>query len=147
MLLSIDQELDQNLLKEKGYLCITVGYHLPFRYNELVHLPYIAVASNTRESKGLEGEQLLLITETNTIVGLYPYSMFTNPMFLLLTVSIVNTFSCKYNSISSHIVVCFLLLLHAFTNQNATITYIYCLWFKKKPLWNSRTKGLSVVKN
>ena len=45
---------------------------IPFRYNELVHLPYIAVANNTN---GLEGEEPFLITEANTIVGPYPYSL------------------------------------------------------------------------
>ena len=58
---------------------LIVGYHQTFRHNELVHLPYIAGATNT---SGLEGEEPLLITEANTIVGLYPYSLFTDPMFL-----------------------------------------------------------------
>ena len=83
-----------------------VGYHPPFPHNELVHLLYIAVATNTNS---LEGEESLLITEANTIVGLYPYSVFTNPMFWSTnSLSIVNNFSCEYNSLSSHIVVCFL---------------------------------------
>ena len=69
---------------------IYVGYRLPFRHNKLVHLPYIAVATNTR---GRKGEELLFITEANTIVGLYPNSLFFNPMFLLTnSLSIVNTF-------------------------------------------------------
>ena len=69
---------------------ITVGYHLPFRHNELVHLPYIAVVTNTSR---VEGEETILITEANIIVGLYPYSVFTNPMFLSTnSLSIVNTF-------------------------------------------------------
>ena len=83
---------------------VNVGYHLPFRHNELVHLLFIAVATNTSR---LEGEELLLITEANNIVGLYPYSVFTNLIFLSTnSLSIVNTFPCEYNSISSHIVVC-----------------------------------------
>ncbi len=61
------------------------------KYDELVHLPYIAVATNTRR---LEGEEPLRITEANTIVGLYPYSVLTNPMFLSTnSLSIVYTFS------------------------------------------------------
>ena len=45
--------------------------------------------------------------EANTIVGLYLYSAFTNPMFLSTnSLSIVYTFSREYISISSHIVVC-----------------------------------------
>ena len=73
-------------------------------HNELVHLPYIAVATNTIR---LDGEEPLLIMEANTIVGLYPYFVFTNPMFLSTnSLSIVYIFSWEYNSISSHIVVC-----------------------------------------
>ena len=45
--------------------------------------------------------------EANTIVGLYLYSVFTNPKFLSTnSLSIVYTFSWEYVSISSHIVVC-----------------------------------------
>ena len=48
-----------------------------------------------------------VITEANTIVGLYLYSVFTNPMFLSTnSLSIVHTFSWEYISISSHIVGC-----------------------------------------
>ena len=80
------------------------GYHPPFPHNELVHLPYIAVATN---ASSLEGEEPLRITEANTIVGLYPYSVFTNPMFLSTnSLSIVYTFPWEYNSIFSHIMVC-----------------------------------------
>ena len=82
----------------------TAGYDSPFPHNELVHLPYIAVATNTSSR---EGEEPLRITEANTIVGLYLYSVFTNPIFLSPnSLSIVYTFSWEYNSISSHIVVC-----------------------------------------
>ena len=73
-------------------------------HNELVNLPYIAVATNTSSR---EGEEPLLITEANSIVRLYPYSVFTNPMFLSTnSLSILYTFSWEYISISSHIVVC-----------------------------------------
>ena len=34
-------------IKEK----ISVGYHTPFPHNELVHLPYIAVATNTGQTR------------------------------------------------------------------------------------------------
>ena len=60
-------------------------------HNELVHLSYIAVATNTRSR---EGEEPLRITEANTIVGLYPYSVFTNLMILSTnSLSIVYSFS------------------------------------------------------
>ena len=64
-------------------------------HNELVYLPYIAVATNTSSR---EGEEPLRITEANTIVGLYPYSVLTNPIFLSTnSLSIVYTFSWEYN--------------------------------------------------
>ena len=91
-----------------------------FPHNEQVHLPYIAVA--TKYLGKLEGEEQLLIgivlerwitlfatviTEANTLVWLYLYSVFPNPMFLSTnSLSIVYTFSWEYISISSHIVVC-----------------------------------------
>ena len=62
------------MLGAPGVVAI-VGYHLTFRYNKLVHLPYIAVASNTRESKRQEGEEPFLTPEANSNVGQYPYSI------------------------------------------------------------------------
>ena len=70
---------------------IVLGITHLYPHNELVHLPYIAVATNTSR---LEGEVPLRLTEANTIVGLYLYSVFTNPMFLSSnSLSIVYTFS------------------------------------------------------
>ena len=37
---------------------IIVGYHPPFPHNELVHLPYIAVATNTRADKQVKSSFL-----------------------------------------------------------------------------------------
>ena len=85
---------------------LTVGYHLLFQLIELVHLPYIAVASNTRKPKGPEGEEPFLITTPILFLN-YIRILSTNPMFLFSnSLSLVNTLSCKYYSISSHIVVC-----------------------------------------
>ena len=51
--------------------------------------------------------EFTVITEANTIVGLYLYSVFTNPMFLSTnSLSIVYTFSWEYISFSTHIVIC-----------------------------------------
>ena len=32
-------------------VCVCIGYQPPFPRNELVHLPYIAVATNTGQSR------------------------------------------------------------------------------------------------
>ena len=64
-------------------------------YDELIYMPYIAVATNTSSR---EGEEPLRITKAYTIVGLYPYSVFTNPRFLSTnSLSTVYTFSWEYN--------------------------------------------------
>ena len=54
-------------------------------------------------------------------------------MFLsTYSLSIVYTFSWKYISISSHIMVCPLLILQVFTNQNATLSKNdLCLYLSK----------------
>ena len=61
-----------------------VGYHhQPFQHNELFHLPYMAVAEISL------GISLRVRPERAVpIVEVYHYSI-TNPMFLLLTVSLL----------------------------------------------------------
>ena len=77
------------LMTNPVYILLGITHLSP--HNELVRLPYIAVATYTSSR---EGGEPLRITEANTIVGLYPYSVFTNPMFLSTnSLSIVYTFS------------------------------------------------------
>ena len=85
----VHSRLFQFLKDFEHYFLLGITHLFP--NNELVHLPYIAVATNTSSR---EGEEPLRITESNTIVGLYPYSVFTNSMFLSTnSLSIVYTFS------------------------------------------------------
>ena len=67
-----------------------VGYQLPFQHNELFHLPY----GSSRDQSG--DKPTSQTRRAVPIVEVYHYSI-TNPTFLLLTVSLVNTLSCKYN--------------------------------------------------
>ena len=68
------------------------GYHLPFQHNELGHLPYLSVARTPEGSPvqiSLRADQSTSHTRRAVpIVEVYPYSI-TNPMFLLITVSLL----------------------------------------------------------
>ena len=64
-----------------------VGYHLPFQHNELGHLTYMAVALILDETS-LRSVYVYESEEPFPIVEVYPYSI-TNPIFLLLTVSLL----------------------------------------------------------
>ena len=64
-------------------LYMAVGYHLPFQHNELFHLPYMAVAEISLRNKPTSQTRIAV-----PIVEVYHYSI-TNPMFLLLTVSLL----------------------------------------------------------
>ena len=65
----------------------TVGYHLPFQHNELFHMPYMAIAE-TSPIVSVQISLRLRVWRAFPIIEVYPYSI-TNPMFLLLTVSLL----------------------------------------------------------
>ena len=66
----------------------SVGYHLPFRHNELVHLPYMAVASNTSRS----GQSTISLVWMSTFTNL----RLEEPFILLKYILTLTLTLCSY---------------------------------------------------
>ena len=112
------------LLIKSIWMMIHVGYHLPFPHNDLVHLQYIVVATNTSSLKGSRRWTAASYNGSQYYCWTISLSLFyVHWSYVLVT----NSLCCKYFSPVN--ITLFphkswflsLLLLHAFTNQNATI--------------------------
>ena len=102
-----------NIIEQHEFelVLLSVGYHLPFRHNELVHLPYMAVALIPDQDESEICLRSVYFYESETrrafpIVEVYPNSIAN--VLTTNSLSLVNTLSCKY-TISSHIVVCLII--------------------------------------
>ena len=122
-----------------------VGYHLPFQYNELFHLPYMAIAEISL------GRSVRVRPEEPFLLLKYILTLSLILCFINNNVCLVNPLSCKYNYFPQISWFVLLLLLLVFTNQNTTeiltkskesqfiwIKFINAITQKHFLIWNSK---------